>query len=272
VRTESILAGNSTHIIGKDFELAFDNESGALRQCVAGNQPLLLEFPKVHVLPAADPEHALPLRREWQLVAMDVNPLGTIVDVTLNGKYPDFDASLTYRVFSDGNIDLQSKFTYTGKEIYARELGTSFSVPRACDILSWTRNAEWNAYPDDHIGRPSGSAVAFPVHPSTVPPAWAWSQDLTPMGSNDFRGTKRHLVRGAISYPGGGGVEVISDGKQALRAMAETDRISLFVSDWYGGTNVGWDEWITNYGRGKLLKNGDVVSSHLRLRLVPKRG
>ena len=90
------------------------------------------------------------------------------------------------------------------------------------------------------------------------------------MGSNDFRSTKRHIYSGSISYPGSAGVQILSDGSQSLRAMVETDRISVHVSDWYGGTNVGWGEWITNYGRGREIKTGDVLESTLRLRMVIK--
>ncbi len=50
--------------------------------------------------------------------------------------------------------------------------------------------------------------------------------------------------------------------------MMETDRASLHVNDWYGGTNAGWWEWEHNYGKGKLLKKGDRLVSRVWLRLV----
>ena len=50
--------------------------------------------------------------------------------------------------------------------------------------------------------------------------------------------------------------------------MIEPDRISVHVNDFYGGTNAGWWEWEHNYGKGKLIKKGDVLKSKLVLRLV----
>ncbi|HWD39206.1 MAG TPA: hypothetical protein VG944_10185 [Fimbriimonas sp.] len=58
-----------------------------------------------------------------------------------------------------------------------------------------------------------------------------------------------------------------ADGK-AARAMVQSDRSTLYVNDWYGGTNVGLGEWISNYGDGKHLKSGDLIESSITLRLT----
>ncbi|MCO5296934.1 MAG: hypothetical protein M9921_08760 [Fimbriimonadaceae bacterium] len=267
IREESVLAGQSVHLVGDGFELAFDRGGGFLRRCVRGRSPLLLEFPAVHVLRADAPEAPLPGRNEWRLEAMDVKKEGVNVRVVLKGRYREFEGGYDLLVSPEGEVTVRSRFQYTGEEFRAREVGMRFSVPRACDTFSWHRLAEWGAYPSDHIGRPVGTARAFPQHGTEVPPNWAWSQDLSPMGSNDFRSTKRNVVDAEIAYPDGVGVRVWSGGKQSVRAMVETDRISVHVNDWYGGTHVGWNEWISNYGAGKLVKTGDVIESTLRLRL-----
>lgn len=266
IQDQSILAGDSTHVIGKDFELAFDKESGFLRQCVYNGQPFLLGFPELHVLPTNAPTHEMPDRLAWHLDSMAVSRVGANVRITLNGKYPNLSGRYDLLVTPGGEITVQSKFTYSGSAMLAREIGLRFSVPRTCDQLSWDRIAEWGAYPDDHIGRPQGSVQAFASHPFAVPPTWSFGEDNTPMGSNDFRSTKRHIRSASIGYPGGQTLFVDSDGSQNLRAIAETDRLTLHVSDWYGGTNVGWGEWITNYGRGKEIHTGDTFESTLHLR------
>lgn len=266
LREESVLAGRSVHLVGDGFELAFDRSGGYLRRCVRGNSPLLLEFPAVHVLRADAPESPIPSRNEWQLEAMDVKSEGLNVRVTLEGRYREFKGTYDLLVTPDGDLTVHSRFLYTGEEMRAREVGWRFSVPRSCDTLRWHRQAEWGTYPPDHIGRPVGEARAFPAHGAEVPPTWAWSQDASPMGSNDFRSTKRNVIDAEIAYPDGVGVRVLSGGKQSVRAMVETDRISVHVNDWFGGTHVGWGEWTSNYGAGKLLKSGDVIESTLKLR------
>jgi len=267
IRDGSMLAGDSTHIIGGNFELAFDHDGGYLRECVRNTEPLLLEFPALHVLPTNSPTQEIPDRLAWHLDSMSVKKEGRNAHVALKGSYPDFAGGYDLIVTPGGEITVHSKFTYSGSAVRAREIGLRFSVPKGCTTLTWDRTGEWNVYPADHIGRTHGTAYAVYDHPQTVPPTWPYSEDNSPMGSNDFRSTKRHIRSASIAYANGAGVEISSDGNQALRAIMETDRISVNVSDWYGGTNVGYGEWIGNYGRGKQINPGDVLQSTLHLQL-----
>jgi beta-galactosidase len=125
-------------------------------------------------------------------------------------------------------------------------------------------------YPANHIGRPRGTAPAFPELANTVPPTGPWSHDVSPMGSSDFRSTKRNIYWAAIHYPDGPGAVVESNARQHVRACVESDRISVNVSDWYGGTNVGWWEWVHNYGKGQLVRKSDRLESKLRFRIAPQ--
>jgi hypothetical protein len=88
------------------------------------------------------------------------------------------------------------------------------------------------------------------------------------MGTNDFRGTKRNIRWAAIHYPAGPGVLIESKGSQHVRALVETDRISVHVNDWYGGTNAGWWEWTHNYGQGQVVRRGDRITSKTNLRII----
>ena len=88
------------------------------------------------------------------------------------------------------------------------------------------------------------------------------------MGCNDFRSTKRHIYWASISYPDGPGVWVESDGSQHARAMVESDRISLHINDWYGGSRTGLWEWTSNYGEGQTVVPGQTIESTVRLRIA----
>jgi hypothetical protein len=70
----------------------------------------------------------------------------------------------------------------------------------------------------DHIGRPIGTALAFPKVSNTVPPTGLWSQEISSMGSNDFRSTKRNVYWAAVHYPEGAGVVVESNGHPPPRS------------------------------------------------------
>jgi hypothetical protein len=283
VLEENLLAGSGIRIVGEDFELAFDRGSGLLRRGVGKGEAVLLELPALHVLPTRDAQSPLPSRRSWKLEKLTVLKEGDDVRVAIEGAYEDFRGRCDVLIQPEGIIEAASSFEYTGKDLKAREVGLRFSVPRESSVLRWARKAEWSVYPEDHIGRPLGTAIAFSDRPHRVPPEGPWSEDPSPMGSNDFRSTKRSIHWAAVHSPLGPGVLVesdedssdghSSDGPQPkerrhLRAFVETDRISVHVLDHYGGTGVGWWEWVHNYGDGKLIKKGEVIRSKVRLRLA----
>jgi hypothetical protein len=136
------------------------------------------------------------------------------------------------------------------------------------DKLIWKRRGEWTSYPADHIGRNEGSAKAHSGIIPATPPANSYAEDDTPLGTNDFRSTKRNIENASIIDAGGYGLFIASNGEQHLRAGVEPDRIALFVNDWFGGTASRAGEWQENYGQGRLLKNGDRLRGTLRLQLM----
>lgn len=275
IRHEDVLAGRSTVVEGKDFELGFDHGGGYvdfgggfLRRSVAFGESFLMDLPTIHLLPADAPESPIPNRLDWKKEHLNIRTVGSDVEVLLEGSYSDLKGSYRLLIKPTREIIVDASFVYSGPSMTVREVGLRLFVPRDCDRLLWDRNAEWNVYPDDHIGRPRGSAPAFAAHGEQLPPTWPWSQDNTPLGSNDFRSTKRHINTAGIRYPEGPGMIVLSDGTQHVRALVEGERITLHVNDWYGGTNVGLWEWITNYGKGKTIASGEVIQTHVHLRFV----
>lgn len=269
---ENVLAGPGTRVVGSDFDLLFDESSGGLRRGVTFGQALLLELPRIHLLPAADPLHPVPDPLSWRLQKLDIRPEGSNVRVQLQGTYEHLEGGYDLLITPEGVLTIQAVFKYSGDKLMVREAGLMLSTPKDCDCLRWQRRAEWSVYPDDHIGRPLGEARAFAAHSDQLPPTWPWALDNSPMGCNDFRSTKRHILWASLSYLHGPGVWVESDGTQHARAEVQSDRIAFHVNDWFGGTHVGWWEWISNYGEGKPIAPGDTIKSTVRLRLAQSKG
>ena len=265
---EDVLAGPGTRVSGSDFDLVFDEASGGLRRGVAFGQAVLLELPRVHLLPASDPLRSLPDLLSWQLQKLDIRRDGSNVRVQLQGTYEHLEGGYDLLISPGGTLTVQSAFKYSGEKMLVREAGLVLSTPRDCDCLRWRRRAEWSVYPQDHIGRPLGEIRAFAAHPDQLPPAWPWALDNSPMGCNDFRGTKRHICWASLSYPRGPGIWVESDGAQHARAEVQTDRIAFHINDWFGGTHSGFWEWTSNCGEGKTLTPGETIRSVLRFRLA----
>ncbi|HEX5050571.1 MAG TPA: glycoside hydrolase family 2 TIM barrel-domain containing protein, partial [Planctomycetota bacterium] len=267
LHTEQRLNGTTTYVTGEHFELGIGEQLGDLRRGVGFGRQLLRSLPVLHVLATGRPQAPLPSGRTWRLTRCEVQRDGDDAKVVVQGRYDGFEGGYVYRIGRDARIDVQATFVHTGELVQVREVGLSFTVPRAADALQWTRRAEWGVYPPDHIGRPSGRARAFPVHGEVLPPAWPWAEDNTPLGCNDFRSSKRSIERGWIGLPDGPGVRIESNGSQNLRATVAGDHIEVVVTDELGGSN-GLGEWTSNYGTGRPLGVGEVVTAHVVLRWV----
>ena len=246
---DNVLAGPGLRVVGSNFDLLFDQASGGLRRGVAFGQALLLDLPRVHLLPAADPLHPLPNPLSWRLQKLDVQPEGSNVRVRIQGTYEHLEGGYDLLITPEGALTVQAEFKYSGEAAGARSRVGGFDT-QGLRLPPLAASGEWSVYPEDHIGRP-GETRAFAAHSDQLPPCWPWASDNSPMGCNDFRSTKRHILWASLSYPHGPGIWVESDGIQNVRAEVQSDRIAFHINDWFGGTHVGWWEWISNYGEGK---------------------
>ena len=263
------LNGDTTFVAGTNFELGFGHNYGYLRRGVGYGMPILLETPMLHVAKTGDTMHPLPGAKGWRLSSLEAKSEGPNVRVAVKGSYPNFAGGYEYVITPEGEMSIQSSFTYSGEDFHARETGIKFTLPRQCELLEWDRQAEFSVYPPDHIGRNHGQAGPVAQHSANLPPAWDWSADNSPLGTPDFRSTKRHINWATLRYPDeGAGVLFQSNGSQNVRATVEGERIECCVTDWYGGTNSP-GEWTESYGVGKLIRNGQVLESKVTFRFLP---
>ncbi|MFH1941364.1 MAG: hypothetical protein ABIL68_04610 [bacterium] len=83
IRHEDVLAGRSTVVEGKDFELGFDHGGGYvdfgggfLRRSVAFGESFLMDLPTIHLLPADAPESPIPNRLDWKKEHLNIRHRG----------------------------------------------------------------------------------------------------------------------------------------------------------------------------------------------------
>jgi len=255
----SWLAGTFDRFIGEDFEIAFDGGSGRIRRALVNGHSVLYASPKLHILPIEPTLREFPMFETWRLTRpLEIRPVGDDWEVTETGTYRDVAGKLRFRITPRGSLTVSYDFTFTGTDVRAREIGVQFGVPLWCDKLQWRRRGEWTVYPDDHIGRLEGTAQAHPDAPQSVPPKQPYALDDTPLGTNDFRSTKRNFDYATLLDKEGYGIGVEAIGTQHLRASVDADLIEVNVSDWFGGTAaVAWGEWWLNYGLGKEIRSDD---------------
>ena len=259
------LSGASVvYLRGGDCELAYERKSGELMWGLAAGSQVLLKGPRLHVLKSEAPAGEDPAG--WKF-AGETHGDGF---VRWNGSFgTEWTGGYEIKLDRDGHAEFGYEFTYRGPDLWVRELGLKFDLPLAFQRLDWERRAEYTVYPEDHVGRPQGTALAHPVGPQFVPPGpRPFALDDHAWGSNDFRSAKRNIYWASLSG-GWGKVRVVSDGSQAVRCSLTPHEVSLKVLDFYGGSG-GPKEWSVlgfHYGAGRLIKTGETVKGTVRLKL-----
>jgi beta-galactosidase len=156
--------------------------------------------------------------------------------------------------------------TYRGARSFnAKEIGLTIHPAEDLSNLWWRRVGEWTVYPDDHVGRPVGTAPAAPGSSSTLRPAATWEQDATAAGSNDYRSVKRSILA-AGATDGRSSLSVLSDGTQHVRAELVEGVPVLHVLDWYGGVRTvegNHPIWSAYFGAGTPVTQGTTLRGRI---------
>ena len=266
---QELLSGITPRIDGDGFSFGISSERGLLDYFVLENAVTLYDQPQIHILPIRGALPAFPNPRVWTLDRpVDISENDGSITITAQGHYPELVGTYTTTLTPQGDLTISYDFQYDGPEVHAIEIGFELGVPVWMDHLSWKRAGEWTWYPADHIGALSGDVHAHTGRPPFVTPTWPYSEDDSPMGSNDFRSTKRDITEASVRDSTGRGWAIRSDGTQSLRLSLESDRVAVYVNDWYGGSTAPLGEYVSNYGDGKVLRTGQRIHSTLRLSLT----
>lgn len=177
-----------------------------------------------------------------------------------------------------GAFTVSYEFKVLG-DVNPRQWGLVLTVPGQWSQLEWDRRGvDWpfRVPSQGSIARWHGVAQANPVARETVEeargePSGPWEQDANPLGSNDFRSTKRDIFQCRLSAPGWQRgdpcLEVIRmerDPPMSARAWIDGDRIRLLVA----GFNTGGSDhfFATHYAAERRpLKKGDVIRGSFAL-------
>jgi beta-galactosidase len=261
---------------GESFRWTFDRRTGAILGAEAGGVPVLAGGPALMLLPQTsgpcvtdfrpDVEPFNAVCSNWTTASVTAERDDGGVTVTVKGSYDEAEGWYAVRIDATGQGAFDYEFKVRAKTD-PRQYGLVVYVPRSFDTLIWSRRGLWTVYPENHIGRPLGSARALSPDHKTVfrkPPAWDWKDDQNALGSNDFRSTKADLLWAVLSRSEGEGLMVVSDGRQASRSFLDGERVGWLIADF---TTGGGDIFFAPHHRmdDRPLAAGDTIKGSFKL-------
>ncbi len=292
---ELIKDDNNFTVKGNRFTWLFNRKTGQILNAEIDGQSVLVGGPTLMVLTfgkgKCEPiysDDTPPLNNtcsNWRPSEVTATQTDEGIEIQAKGQYNE--AAGTYKMLINDNGQLTTSYNFTYQQEPEptqhmwndqpdppryRQMGIVFDLPKSLDTLSWQRKALWTVYPEDHIGRPQGQTKAsrgakWPTIKKHTEPPWPWSLDSNPLGTNDFRSTKRNILWASLKNNDGYGVIVRSYGSQSTRSYVDGDRIRLLVAGYATGGRDG-----TSFGHlgseQRLLKIGSLFEDTVNLELL----
>jgi len=225
------------------------------------------------------PEYGLfsPTASNRKIETIELQKVSSSVTILLKENYKEAIGRMTLNIFADGRIELGYEYKML-MDANLRQWGISFSLPETMNTLSWKRKGLWSVYPESHIGRIEGSAKLFYDHASSglagpLRPSWSYNMDQTKFGSNDFRSTKRNILKASLQSENGAGIQVISDGLQHLRCWSINENVFMLISEY---DNPGSERFLRDFVDhakrfDQPLKMGQTIRGRINLQILSSK-
>jgi hypothetical protein len=237
-------AHTGTHLTieGDDFAFAMDASSGTLHALDGARAFPVQELPILHLTAVegkkvfdfaamAPPYCEFPDAATRTIEEVTTEVQGDALTITVHDRFADFAGRTQWRLDRAGMGIVSYDYAYSGPPREIRELGVKLLMDSSCQRLSWERRGLWGIYPEDHIGRPSGEALAYRPSAATAEtgprPDWPWLLDENDLGANDFRSTRFGIYRAGLTSTSGAGICALADADVSVRACL-TPRGTMF--------------------------------------------
>ena len=264
-----------------DLQITVNKQTGGILISKSSSDKTILQLAQLMVLPLNPEGRGTQMTGEAQVFNPFTNTCANRVIKKIEYSclptkfvvklYDDYDEASGYAVYEfsgDKNINIHYHYTIN-KDINPRQWGVVVSLANNFNTITWKRNGLWNYYPDEDIGRLSGTANAISSAPISGPagpvqkPTWPWSQDRNELGTNDFRSTKMNIVNASVQSPNTI-LNIVADGSQSMRTWKEDNQTKLLIA---GYSNLGDEGFFRGHAEkfDKLLEQGDVIEDTIHL-------
>jgi len=184
----------------------------------------------------------------------------------------------TLEIRMDGHGLITTNYTLPSLPKGFTEVGAAFELSSKVDALTWARKSLWSAYPENHIGRPKGTAkrsIHAEAEQYRTEPKWPWGEDgrnwflfgahdAGLRGTNDFCSSKRNIWH-ASCVLGESGLRVRAEANGDVTARCEAGpegRVRMVLNNAWSYPDLEWGNYT-----GALSLTGPY-RGQVRIRLI----
>ncbi|MGQ7868828.1 glycoside hydrolase family 2 protein [Sunxiuqinia sp. sy24] len=273
-------------VSGEGFSYCLDKQSGLIKKGMIDGVEIIKGGPFFNVVVPSwakgvnqgEGSKLIPLKENWSLFNFAYEHNKNSFTAHIKGQMDDMKVTYFFEVLASGEVEV--KYTIEDMPEAVHEAGINFLLSSDMNRITWNRNAQWSVYPENHIGRPVGTAVRdsnFSTEQYRVKPQKEWEQDgkdfylfqksgVDPemgMGTNDFRTTRLNLTEYQVYNTNDKcGLYVFADGELAARcSVAATGEVVMKILHHVSYSDLGWGNYVLP------SKVGERFSGRLNFRL-----
>ncbi|WP_136605142.1 discoidin domain-containing protein [Paenibacillus dokdonensis] len=210
---------NTMTVSGKNFSLVFNKATGMIQKGEYKGKTLITGGPYL------DMGYTSKLD-SWVISSISRSMSGKEAVIRISGKYGN--TGVEFLVHVDGKGLISTTYSITDPPAEYDAVGVSFDVTAGADQMTWDREGSWSYYPDDQVGRNSGTAYknrAEGEEKYGIKPAWPWMEDEKDgLGTADFRASKANFnYASLIVGKTGSRITAQGDGTGSVKASVNSD-------------------------------------------------
>jgi hypothetical protein len=202
--------------------------------------------------------------QNWKLKDLCCEVKNGIVYLQVKGKYDKVSAAFNIKIDENGVFNFDYKLDEVRTDKYIQEAGLKFITGNNFIKLAWDRNAYFSAYPENHMGAPSGE-VLLNDKPNMIyrkRPQHNWEMDsknfyyfgIEPelAYTNIVRGSKENIYFYSLKTTDSE-ITLFSDGSITCRFDKIKDENTLIVNEIRDYNNLLWG----NYSK-RIKSEGNI--------------
>lgn len=260
--------GGRVFVDGRYLGLAVNQVTGLIMR--GGNAKAYLEGPFFHLRTLEKDEGGTKYRaREvdgvlWTPRSVNIVPGPSSVSVEASGDVEKYRIVMHYTITDKGVLEVEYSVADPPRHL-VQEIGLSFLIPDDASSISWDKESLWTVYPERHIGRASGSALARNSFQENYreEPDWGWERDgrdyflFGPEGRPahrpalpfDFKSLKTGIKSFAVDCAGESfRIVILGSGRTAARIKADDQGwMHLVAVEGWDYKNLDWGNYERNF-------------------------
>lgn len=232
------------------IELVYSTEQAQLIRGSYQGNVILTGGPHLHLEAEALGEwNGESISAVWQDSGIDPLSLeqGMTVEITIQGHYANgLNVQYIQKIYPSGKLVTRYKLIDGTVSSALFEVGISFDIPNTVTQVDWKKKGLHSSYPDQHIGRLSGSAIRVRKgsieQPDTygLRPSWDWKDDMNNfyldlktdpykgLVTRDFKSMRESVYYYSVNFQDTlARIRVESQGTEAVRVRYEVEQQTM---------------------------------------------